>query len=60
MIRGAEPEIFSRNEFAHRMIHEFVDFGEIFECGNYSAMERGLKVSLDVMTVLDATRDGSA
>ena len=60
VIRGAEPEIFARNEFAHRMIHEFVDFGEIFERGDYSAVERGLKVSLDVMTVLDATRDGSA
>ena len=57
VIRGEEPEKFSFNKFNHRMIHEFVDFGEIFERGDYSAVERGLKVSLDVMTVVDAANN---
>lgn len=55
-VRGEEIKKFSLNKFDHRMIHEFVDFGEIFERGDYSAMERGLKVSLDVMTVVDSAK----
>lgn len=58
-IRGHEVENFSHNEFARRMIHEFVDFGEIFERGNYAAVERGLQVSLNVMKVVDAARNQS-
>lgn len=58
-IRGREVENFSRNEFARRMIHEFVDFGEIFERGDYAAVERGLQVSLNVMKVVDAARNQS-
>ena len=54
MIRGEESKNFSLNKFSQRMIHEFIDFGEIFERGDYPAVERGLKVSLDVMTVVDA------
>lgn len=53
-IRGEETKNFSLNKFAHRMIHEFAEFGEIFERGDYSTMERGLKISRDVMTVVDA------
>lgn len=55
-VRGEEIKTFSLNKFPHRMIHEFVDFGEIFERGDYSAVERGLKTSLDVMTVVDACK----
>lgn len=55
-VRGEEPKKISLNKFDHRMIHEFVEFGEIFECGKYSVMERGLKISLDVMKVVDATK----
>ncbi|MBO4780101.1 MAG: hypothetical protein J5497_05645, partial [Selenomonadaceae bacterium] len=55
-VRGEELKKFSLNKFAHRMVHEFVDFGEIFECGDYSAVERGLKISLDVMKVVDSCR----
>ena len=53
-IRGEEVKKFSLNKFEHRMVHEFVDFGEIFERGDYSAVERGLKTSLNVMTVAEA------
>ena len=53
-IRGEEVKNFSLNKFNHRMIQEFVNFGEIFERGDYSAVERGLKVSLDVMTVAES------
>lgn len=56
VVRGEEPKKFLLNKFDHRMIHEFVEFAEIFERGDYSAMERGLKVSLDVMKVVDATK----
>ena len=53
-IRGEEVQNFSLNKFNHRMIQEFVNFGEIFERGDYSAVERGLKVSLDVVTVAES------
>ena len=59
-IRGGEVQKFSLNKFAHRMIHEFVDFAEIFERGDYSAVERGLKISLDVMRVVDCAKNFSA
>ncbi|MBR4903098.1 MAG: Gfo/Idh/MocA family oxidoreductase [Selenomonadaceae bacterium] len=52
-IRGEEVQKFALNKFKHRMIHEFVDFGEIFERGDYSAVEKGLKISLDVMKVVE-------
>lgn len=53
-IRGEEVKSFSLNKFNHRMIHEFVEFGEVFEREDYSAVERGLEISLNVMTVVDA------
>ena len=53
-IRGSDVRKFSLNRFAHRMVHEFIDFAEIFERNDYAAVERGLKTSLDVMTVIDA------
>ena len=52
-INGAEVQKISLNKFNHRMIHEFIEFAEIYERGDYSAVERGLKVSLNVMTVVD-------
>lgn len=53
-IRGQQTKKISLNIHEHRMVHEFVEFGEIFERGDFSAVERSLKVSLDVMKVLDA------
>jgi len=55
-VRGEPVKKFSLNQFDHRMVHEFVAFAEIFERGDYAAVERGLKTSLDVMTVLDAAK----
>ena len=52
-VRGEEVQTFSLNKFNHRMIHEFVEFGEVFERGDYSVAERSLKISLDVMKVVE-------
>lgn len=52
-VRGEDVQHFELNKFPHRMIHEFIEFGEIFERENYSAVENGLKISLDVMTVAE-------
>ncbi len=52
-VRGGEVQKFSLNKFNHRMVHEFVDFAEIFKQKNYSAVEESLKISLNVMTVVD-------
>ena len=52
-VRGRDVQKFSLNEFNHRMVHEFVDFAEIFERGDFATVERGLKISLDVMTVAE-------
>ena len=56
-VRGEETKKISLNKFDHRMIHEFIEFGEIFERGDYSAVEDGLKVSLNVMKVIDAAKN---
>ncbi len=52
-VRGRDVQKFSLNRFNHRMVHEFVDFAEIFERGDFAAVERGLQTSLDVMTVAE-------
>lgn len=52
-IRGADVQSFALNKFKHRMVQEFVDFGETFERGNYSAVEDGLQTSLNVMKVAE-------
>ena len=52
-VRGEDIQNFSLNKFNHRMIHEFVEFGEIFEQKNYSAVEKGLEISLNVMKVAE-------
>ncbi|MBR2519019.1 MAG: Gfo/Idh/MocA family oxidoreductase [Selenomonadaceae bacterium] len=52
-IRGQDVQKFSLNKFDHRMIHEFVDFAEIFEHGDFATVERGLETSLNVMTVAE-------
>ena len=53
VVRGEDIQKFSLNKFNHRMIQEFVDFGEIFKQKNYSAVEKGLKFSLNVMKVAE-------
>ena len=51
-IRGRDVQKFSLNKFNHRMVQEFVNFGEIFEQKNYSAVEVGLQTSLNVMKAI--------
>ena len=53
-INKQEVQKISLNKFNHRMIHEFVEFAETFERGDYSEVERGLKVSQNVMAVVDS------
>ena len=50
---GEEVRKVALNKFPHRMIHEFVEFGETFENKDYKKVEDGLKVSLDVMKVAE-------
>ena len=52
-INKQDVQKFSLNKFDHRMVHEFVEFAEVFEQKNYAAVEHGLKVSQNVMTVVD-------
>ncbi len=52
-LRGEDVKIFNENKFENRMVHEFIDFGKIFEEKVYSAVERGLQTSLDVIKILE-------
>lgn len=52
-LRGEDVKIFNQNQFENRMVHEFIEFGNIFEEKIYSAVERGLQTSLDVIKILD-------
>ena len=52
-LRGDDVKIFNENKFENRMVHEFIDFGNIFETKNYSAVEEYLKTSLDVIKILE-------
>ena len=52
-IRGEEIKRFNLNQFENRMVHEFIEFGKIFETGDYSTVESGLKTSLDVVKILE-------
>lgn len=53
-LRGEEVKIFNENKFENRMVHEFIEFGKIFETKNYSAVEEYLKTSLDVVKIIEA------
>ena len=52
-LRGEDVQTFALNQFNHRMVHEFIDFAQIFEQKNYAAVERYLNISRDVMRVVD-------
>ena len=52
-LRGEDVKIFSLNKFNHRMIHEFIDFAQIFKQKNYVAVEEYLNISRNVMNVVD-------
>ena len=51
-IRGEELKKFDKNEYENRMVHEFIDFGKIFEENNYKEMEDYLRNSLEVMKII--------
>lgn len=54
-LRGDNVKIFNQNQFENRMVHEFIDFGNIFETENYAAVEEYLKTSCDVIKILEMT-----
>lgn len=51
-IRG-RVESLNMNQFVHRMIHEFVEFAEIFEAKNYSKVAASLELSKKVIYVAE-------
>ena len=52
-IRGAEVQRFNKNQFENRLVHEFIDFGNIFETKNFAAVEDYLKNSLNVTKIVE-------
>ena len=44
-IRGQEVESMNLNKFEHRMVHEFIEFAEIFERKDIKQMTAGLDIS---------------
>ena len=52
-IRGENLQRFNKNQFENRLVHEFIDFGNIFETKNYSAVKNYLKNSLNVMKIIE-------
>lgn len=52
-IRGEEVQKINLNKFEHRMVHEFIEFGEIFEAGDYEKVVAGLKTSLLVTKIIE-------
>lgn len=52
-VRGEDIKHFALNKFNHRMIHEFIDFAQIFEQKNYVAVEKYLNISSNVMNMID-------
>ena len=58
-LRGEQIKRFNLNQFENRMVHEFIEFGKIFETKNYSAVESYLKTSLDVIKILATAADSN-
>lgn len=52
-VRGEDIQHFALNKFNHRMVHEFIDFAQIFEQKNYVAVEEYLNISRNVIKVVD-------
>ena len=55
-IRGREIETFNLNQFDHRMIHEFIEFAEIFETKNFDLMKKNLDTSKIVIEVAEIAK----
>jgi len=47
------------NCYSHRMVHEFLEFAEIFSEQDFDTMKKGLEVSLAVMKAAEKARKGA-
>lgn len=52
-VRGQESRTINENRFEHRMIHEFIEFNEIFERRDFQTMLEWLKTSISVIRVAE-------
>ena len=56
-LRGSDKiEKFELNKFSHRMVHEFKNFAEIYNKKDFSAMQKGLENSLNVIKTAEKAR----
>ena len=53
-IRGREIETMNLNQFDHRMVHEFIEFAQIFENKEYDKMIDNLETSKIVVKIAEA------
>lgn len=58
-LRGQEPVTYCLNEYEHRMVHEFINFRNIYENQDYETMDRKLEISLNVMKVAQEARNSA-
>ena len=54
-VRGQESKTINENQFEHRMIHEFIEFNEIFERQDFQTMLDWLKTSVAVIRVAEGS-----
>lgn len=52
-VRGEEVRRCNLNSYSHRMVHEFIEFGETFENGDYKKMSDSLQTSLNVVKIVE-------
>ncbi len=48
-----EAQTFNYNKYEHRMVHEFLEFEEMYRTKNYELMLENLQTSVEVMEVVD-------
>ncbi len=48
-----EAQSFHDNLYEHRMVHEFLEFEEMYRTQNYDAMVKGLETSIEVIRVVE-------
>ena len=54
-VRGGESKTINENQFEHRMIHEFIEFNEIFERQDFQTMLDWLKTSIEVIRIAEGS-----
>ena len=52
-IRGRQVQSLNLNQFNHRMVHEFIEFAEIFEAKDFSKVTASLKTSVAVIKIAE-------